>query len=87
MTTKMNLNGTTRKALVAAIAEITGERPIYRKMPICNYDIGDITVTKDGCIIFPDDSNIITTLFSISIACSRYYFNVSESRYCGTNLL
>ena len=25
MTTKMNLNGTTRKALVAAIAEITGE--------------------------------------------------------------
>ena len=44
----MNLNGTTRKALVAAIAEITGERPIYRKMPICNYDIGDITVTKDG---------------------------------------
>ena len=50
MTTKMNLNGTTRKALVAAIAEITGERPIYRKMPICNYDIGDITVTKDGNI-------------------------------------
>ena len=62
MTTKMNLNGTTRKALVAAIAEITGERPIYRKMPICNYDIGDITVTKDGCIIFPDDSDILTAL-------------------------
>jgi len=48
MTTKMNLNGTTRKALVAAIAEITGEKAIYRAMPTCNYDIGDITVTKDG---------------------------------------
>ena len=28
MKTKMNLNGTTRKALVAAIAEITGEKAI-----------------------------------------------------------
>ena len=62
MTTKMNLNGTTRKALVAAIAEITGEKAIYRAMPTCNYDIGDITVTKDGCIIFPDDSDILTAL-------------------------
>ena len=33
MKTKMNLNGTTRKALVAAIAEITGEKAIYRAMP------------------------------------------------------
>ncbi len=62
MTTKMNLNGTTRKALVAAIAEITGEKAIYRAMPTCNYDIGDITVTKDRCIIFPDDSDILTAL-------------------------
>lgn len=62
MTTKMNLNGTTRKALVAAIAEITGEQPIYRKVPTCNYDIGDITVTKDGSVICPDDSDILTAL-------------------------
>ena len=62
MTTKLNLNGTTRKALVAAIAEITGEKAIYRAMPTCNYDIGDITVTKDGCIICPDDSDILTAL-------------------------
>ena len=65
MTTKMNLNGTTRKALVAAIAEITGERPIYRKMPTCNYDIGDITVTKDGSIIYPDDSDILAVLAEV----------------------
>ena len=62
MTTKMNLEGTTRKALVAAIAEITGEKPIYRKMPTCNYDIGEITVTKDGSIICPDDSDILVAL-------------------------
>lgn len=62
MTTKMNLNGTTRKALVAAIAEITGDQPIYRKVPTCNYDIGNITVTKDGSIIYPDDSDILAAL-------------------------
>ena len=62
MTTKMNLNGTSRKALVAAITEITGEQPIFRKMPTCSYDIGNITVTKDGSIICPDDSGILTAL-------------------------
>ena len=62
MKTKMNLNGTTRKVLVAAIAEITGEKAIYRNMPTSNYDIGEITVTKDGSIVCPDDSDILTAL-------------------------
>ena len=62
MKTKMNLNGTTRKALVAAIAEITGEKAIYRNMPTSNYDIGEITVTKDGSIVCPDDSGILSAL-------------------------
>ena len=62
MKTKMNLNGTTRKTLVAAISEITGEKAIYRNMPTSNYDIGGITVTKDGCIICPDESTILTAL-------------------------
>ena len=62
MKTKMNLNGTTRKALVAAIAELTGEKAIYRAMPTCNYDIGEITVTKDGSIVCPDGSDILTGL-------------------------
>lgn len=65
MTTKMNLNGTTRKALVAAIAEITGDQPIYRKVPTCNYDIGEITVTKDGSIVYPDRSDILTALATV----------------------
>ena len=65
MTTKMNLQGTTRKALVNAIAEITGEKAIYRAMPTSNYDIGEITVTRDGSIICPDDSDIITALAAV----------------------
>ena len=62
MTTKMNLEGTTREELVAAIAEITGEKAIYRNMPTSNYDIGDITVTRNGYIICPDDSDILAAL-------------------------
>jgi len=67
MTTKMNLNGTTRKALVAAIAEITGDQPVYRRVPTCNYDIGDITVTKDGSIICPDDSDMTSLKISMRL--------------------
>lgn len=62
MVRKMNLEGTTRKTLVAAIEELTGEKAVYRKMPTCNYDIGEVTVLKDGSIDFPDGSDIIKRL-------------------------
>lgn len=62
MTTKMIMNGTTRKALVAAIAEITGEKAIYRAMPAFSYDVGEITVTKDGSIVCPNGTDILTAL-------------------------
>lgn len=31
-------------------------------MPTCNYVIGKITMTKDGSIVFPDGSDILTGL-------------------------
>ena len=62
MTTKMNLEETTRKALVAAIAEITGEKAIYRNIPTSNYDIGAITVNREVSINCPDDSDILAAL-------------------------
>lgn len=62
MVRKMNLDGRTRKALVAAIEELTGEKAVYRKMSTCNYDIGEITILKDGSIDFPDGSDIIERL-------------------------
>ena len=62
MVRKMNLDGTNRKALVAAIEELTGDKAVYRRMPTCNYDIGRITVLKDGSVEFPDGSDIIERL-------------------------
>lgn len=64
METKIDLEGTNRKALVKAIAEITGEKPAYCGMPTGNYDIGEITVTREGSIICSDDSEIIAALAS-----------------------
>ena len=65
---KMNLGGTKRKVLVAAIEELTGEKAVYRRMPTCNYDIGEITVLKNGSIEFPDGSDIIERLADMGFA-------------------
>jgi hypothetical protein len=58
----MNLDGTTRKALVAAIEKLTGEKWVYCRMPTCNYNIGEITALKDGNIDFPNGSDIVERL-------------------------
>lgn len=62
MVRKMNLEGTSRKALVAAIEQVTGDKAIYRRMPTSNYDIGEITVLRDGSVDYPDGSDIIERL-------------------------
>ena len=62
MIRKIKLDGRVRKELVAVISEITGEKAVYCGMPTCNYDIGDITVTRDGGVECPDGSDIIDRL-------------------------
>lgn len=54
MKAKYNVTGNERKVLVAAIAELTGEKPIYKFMPTCAYEIGDITVDKEGGVTCED---------------------------------
>ena len=54
MKANYNVNGNERKALVAAIAELTGEKAIYKFMPTCAYEIGDITVDKEGGVTCED---------------------------------
>ena len=54
MKANYNVTGNERKVLVAAIAELTGEKPIYKYMPTCAYDIGDITVDKEGGVTCED---------------------------------
>lgn len=68
MVRKMNLDGTTRKAMVTAISEITGTKAVYQKAPTYNFSIGDITVLRDGSIDFPDGSDIIVRLAEMGFA-------------------
>ena len=59
MEIRYNVTGDRRKALVQAIADITGARPVYKFMPTCNYEIGCFTVTKDGTLIFDDRTDSV----------------------------
>ena len=58
MKANYNLTGTKRKELVNAIAEITGEKADYKRMPTCAYEIGDITVDKDGGVSCSDEEKM-----------------------------
>ena len=58
MKANYNLTGTKRKELVQAIAEITGEKADYMRMPTCAYEIGDITVDKDGGVSCSDEEKM-----------------------------
>ena len=54
MKANYNVTGAARKALVSAISNITGDKAIYKLMPTCAYEIGDITVSKGGCVSCED---------------------------------
>ncbi|ENZ13256.1 hypothetical protein [Enterocloster clostridioformis] len=54
MKASYNVTGKERKALVAAIAVITGDKAVYKFMPTCAYEIGDITVDKEGGVTCED---------------------------------
>jgi hypothetical protein len=58
MKANYNVTGKERKALVAAIAAITGDKAVYKFMPTCAYEIGDITVDKEGGVTCDDDAKL-----------------------------
>ena len=54
MKANYNVTGKERKALVAAIAELTGDKAVYKFMPTCAFEIGNITVDKEGGVTCED---------------------------------
>ncbi len=54
-----------RKAMVTAIAEVTGCKPKYQGVPSCAYQIGDFLIEKNGTIEYPDqaDSEQVNKVF------------------------
>jgi hypothetical protein len=47
----MNLNGKKRKELVAAVGEILEEIPRYNGVPSFSYEVGAVTIGRDGTIV------------------------------------
>ena len=57
-----NVTGARRKALVAEIANYTGEKAIYQNAPSFAYHIGPFVVDKNGTLTGPIDYNLIRWL-------------------------
>lgn len=67
MKANYKVTGNDRKALVAAIENLTGDKAVYMRMPTCAYEIGDITVDKEGGVTC-DDSDKFERLIHNLIA-------------------
>lgn len=65
MKANYNVTGKDRKALVAAIAELTGDKAVYKYMPTCAYEIGNITVDKEGGVTCEDDDKLERIIHSL----------------------
>lgn len=54
MEVKFNVTGKERKALVTAIAEITGATATYKGVPSCAYEVDYFTIDRFGTLSFND---------------------------------
>lgn len=69
-----NVSGDERKALVGIISETIGMKPVYMRMPTCNYVISNITVEKDGTMVW-DEHTDQDTIEAVIIALATAGFN------------
>lgn len=57
MEIRYGVTGKDRKALVMAIAEITGADAIYKGVPTCSYEVDYFTVDKEGMLFYDDSAD------------------------------
>lgn len=55
-----NVTGAARKELVKVIGSTLGTKPVYKFMPTCAFEIGAITVEKDGTMVWDESTNEAT---------------------------
>ncbi|MBY0585292.1 virulence protein [Murdochiella sp. Marseille-P8839] len=65
MKANFSVTGNDRKALVKAIADLTGDKAVYKFMPTCAYEIGDITVDKEGGVTCEDADKLERIIYSL----------------------
>lgn len=74
MKANYNVTGDERKTLVGIISEVIGMKPVYMRMPTCNYVISNITVEKDGTMVW-DERTDQDTIEAVIIALAAAGFN------------
>ena len=76
MEVKFNVTGNERKELVTAIAEITGEKPRYKGVPSCAYQIGCFTVDRVGTFTCENEAG--------DVEMEKLLTNLADKGYTGT---
>lgn len=71
----LNTHPTDRKEMVRAISELTGLDATYLYMPTCAYQIGTITVNRNGSITC-DDEAVVETILPMLI--ERSWLNAEQ---------
>ena len=47
-----------RKVVAAKLAELTGERAVYTKMPRCAYEVGPFAIERDGSVTVYESADL-----------------------------
>ena len=69
-----NATGPDRKELVQTISKLLGIKPVYKGMPTSAYEVGTITVAKDGTVVY-DERTDQDTIEAVIIALAAAGFN------------
>ena len=71
MEIRYNVTGAKRKELVNVISKATGMKAVYKFMPTCNFEIGSVTVNKEGTLLIDaqtDNEEVARVLEAIAAA-------------------
>lgn len=57
MEKRYSVTGERRKEMVAVISGIVGMKAVYMRMPTCAYAISNLTVSKEGTLVWDERSS------------------------------
>ena len=77
MRASYNVTGSERKDLVGIIGDTVGMKPVYKFMPTCAYVISNITVEKDGTVVW-DERTDEETIRRVKEALTAAGFTAAE---------
>lgn len=78
METRYNITGEKRKEMVEVISGVVGMKAVYMRMPTCAYAISNITVSKDGTLVW-DERTDSRTIEKVKEALAAAGFTTEET--------